>query len=96
MDGNLSGRLDQAGQLASVRAELERLQSLFHGMGQGYCEMELIAKGSSLRDPSGLFNASLTGVRRALDIREHDDLDDAALKALVQEAAAVNAAGSCR
>lgn len=49
-------------------------------------------KGSSLGDPSGLFNASLTGVRRALDIREEDHLDEAALKALFQEAAAVNAA----
>ena len=52
-----------------------------------------LAKGSSLRDPSGLFNASLTGIRRALDIREEDHLDEAALKALFREAAAVNAAG---
>ncbi|MEH3118948.1 MAG: DUF1801 domain-containing protein [Methylorubrum populi] len=54
------------------------------------------AKGSSLTDPSSLFNASLTGVRRALDIREHDELDEAALKALFQAAAALNAAGSSR
>ncbi len=50
------------------------------------------AKGSALNDPSGLFNASLTGVRRALDIREEDHLDEAALKAPFQEAAAANAA----
>ncbi|MEH3099739.1 DUF1801 domain-containing protein [Sphingomonas adhaesiva] len=54
------------------------------------------AKGSALTDPSNLFNASLTGVRRALDIREHDELDEAALKALFQEAAALNAAGISR
>ncbi len=52
------------------------------------------AKGSSLKDPAGLFNASLTGVRRALDISEQDEIDEAALKALFREAAALNAAGS--
>ena len=51
------------------------------------------AKGSSLTDPSGLFNASLTGVRRALDIREGDEMNELALKNLFQEAAALNAAG---
>lgn len=54
------------------------------------------AKGSSLRDSSRLFNAGLTGVRRALDIREHEDLDEAALLELFKEAAALNAAGICR
>lgn len=51
------------------------------------------AKGSALRDPSGLFNSSLTGVRRAPDMREEDHLDEAALKSLFREAAALNAAG---
>ena len=51
------------------------------------------AKGSSLADPTRLFNASLTGVRRAVDIREGDRIDETALKRLFEEAAAVNAAG---
>jgi hypothetical protein len=50
------------------------------------------AKGASLKDPSGVFNASLDGkVRRAIDIREGDRIDAAAFKALVREAAAFNA-----
>jgi len=49
------------------------------------------AKGASLADPTGLFNASLTaGTRRAIDIREGDRLDDDAFTALVQDAAALN------
>ncbi|SRR5687768_11619557 len=49
------------------------------------------AKGASLADPSGLFNASLdAGTRRAIDIREGDRIDEEALKALVREAVAVN------
>lgn len=50
------------------------------------------AKGSSLSDPAGLFNASLTGVRRALDIREGDSVNETALKKLFQEAATLNGA----
>ena len=46
--------------------------------------------GSALSDPHGLFNASLTGVRRAIDIYEHETLDEAGLQHLVQEAAALN------
>ena len=53
-------------------------------------------KGSSLGDPHGLFNASLTGVRRALDIGEKGELDEAALRDLFREAAALNAAGAPR
>ena len=49
------------------------------------------ARGSLLSDPHGIFNASLTGVRRAIDIGEHDELNEAALQALVREAAAINA-----
>jgi hypothetical protein len=49
------------------------------------------AKGASLEDPSGLFNASLEGnTRRAIDIREGDAIDEAALKALIRAAAALN------
>ncbi len=54
------------------------------------------AKGSFLRDPHGVFNASLTGVRRAVDIRKGEELDEAALQDLVREAAAINSAGSAR
>jgi hypothetical protein len=50
------------------------------------------AKGASLEDPSKLFNSSLEGnVRRAIDIHEGDEIDEAALKALIGEAAALNA-----
>ncbi len=49
------------------------------------------AKGASVEDPDGLFNASLdAGTRRAIDIREDDDLDEAAFKRLINAAAAVN------
>ena len=51
------------------------------------------AKGASLDDPAGLFNSSLEGnVRRAIDIRESDRLDEGAFKALIRAAAALNAA----
>jgi hypothetical protein len=49
------------------------------------------AKGASLKDPKGLFNSSLEGnVRRAIDIREGENVDAAAFKALVREAVALN------
>jgi hypothetical protein len=48
-------------------------------------------KGASLNDPSGLFNSSLDGkVRRAIDIKEDDEIDEGALKDLVREAVALN------
>jgi hypothetical protein len=48
-------------------------------------------KGAALKDPSGLFNSSLEGkVRRAIDIKEDDELDEGALKDLVREAVALN------
>lgn len=51
------------------------------------------AHGASLPDPSKLFNSSLDGnVRRAIDFREHDVIDEAALKALVRAAVAFNQA----
>ena len=51
------------------------------------------AKGASLEDPSGLFNASLEGnTRRAIDIREGDEIDEEALKALIRAAVALNTA----
>ena len=52
------------------------------------------AKGASLADPSGLFNSSLEGnVRRAIDFHEGETIDEAAFKALVREAVALNLAG---
>jgi hypothetical protein len=51
------------------------------------------AKGAALKDPAGLFNSSLDGnVRRAIDIREGDKINEKALKALVREALALNTA----
>ena len=48
-------------------------------------------KGAALSDPSGLFNSSLDGnVRRAIDIHEGDKLDEAAFKALIRAAVALN------
>jgi hypothetical protein len=48
-------------------------------------------KGASLADPSGLFNASLEGnTRRAIDVHEGDQIDEKALKALIQAAVALN------
>ena len=50
------------------------------------------AKGASLKDPDGLFNASLEAkVSRAIDIQEGDDIDEKAFKALVRSAAELNA-----
>jgi hypothetical protein len=49
------------------------------------------AKGAALKDPSGLFNASLEGnVRRAIDFHEGDRIDEKALKALIREAVTLN------
>jgi hypothetical protein len=49
------------------------------------------AKGASLDDPAGLFNSSLDGnTRRAIDLRENDDIDADALIALVRAAVALN------
>jgi len=51
-------------------------------------------KGASLEDPSGLFNSSLDGkVRRAIDIKEVDKIDEAAFKKLIREAVALNLEG---
>src|SRR4051812_57584 len=54
-------------------------------------------KGAALDDPSGLFNSSLEGkVRRAIDIKEDDQIDEGALKSLVREAVALNLASPPR
>ncbi len=50
------------------------------------------AKGASVDDPTGIFNASLdAGTRRALDLREGDELDDEAFVELIRAAVAANA-----
>jgi hypothetical protein len=55
------------------------------------------AKGAALKDPAGLFNASLEGnVRRAIDLHEGDKIDEAALKELIREAVALNLAGKSK
>jgi len=52
------------------------------------------AKGAALKDPARLFNSSLAGnVRRAIDIHEGEKIDEAALKALIRAAVALNVAG---
>ena len=49
------------------------------------------AKGAELKDPKKLFNSSLEGkVRRAIDFREGDTLNEAAFKALIKEAVKLN------
>ncbi len=49
------------------------------------------ARGASLKDPARLFNSSLDGnVRRAIDFREGDRVDEKALKALIRAAVALN------
>lgn len=52
------------------------------------------AKGASLKDPARLFNSSLDGnVRRAIDIREGEAVDESAFKALVRQAITLNSSG---
>ncbi len=49
------------------------------------------AKGASLEDPAGLFNSSLEGrVRRAIDIREGEAIDEGAFKELIRAAVRLN------
>ena len=49
------------------------------------------AKGAALQDPSGLFNSSLDGnIRRAIDFRDGEKIDEEALKTLVRAAVTLN------
>ena len=49
------------------------------------------ARGAALKDPSRLFNSSLEGnIRRAIDIRENEEINEAALKDLIRAAVALN------
>ena len=55
------------------------------------------AKGARLKDPSGLFTSSLEGnVRRAIDIREGEKINAAALKTLIRAAGALNVKGKTK
>lgn len=66
--------------------------------GETYKQVVMtFAKGASLDDPSGLFNASLEGnTRRAIDLHEGDKLDEQALKALILVAVALNTSGRAK
>ena len=67
--------------------------------GESYREKVKLtfAKGASLKDPTHLFNSSLDGkVRRAIDIREGERVDESAFKALVRQAVALNSAGKSK
>ena len=55
------------------------------------------AKGASLKDPAGLFNASLDGnTRRAIDIHEGEEVDETAFKMLIRQAVEFNSAGKSK
>ena len=55
------------------------------------------AKGASLKDPARLFNSSLDGnVRRAIDIKDGEEIDESAFKALIREAIALNSSGKSK
>jgi hypothetical protein len=61
--------------------------------GETYKEVVKLtfAKGAALKDPSSLFNSSLEGnVRRAIDFREGEKINERALKALFRAAVALN------
>ena len=54
-------------------------------------------EGASLKDPARLFNSSLDGnVRRAIDIHDGDAVDEAAFKALIRQAVALNRSGKSK
>jgi len=62
--------------------------------GETYKEVVKLtfAKGAALADPAGLFNSSLDGnVRRAIDIRQGEKINEKALKALIRAAVELNA-----
>jgi hypothetical protein len=67
--------------------------------GEAYKEVVKLTfmRGASLKDPKRLFNASLEGgTRRAIDIREGEEIDEAAFKALIREAVAFNGGGKSK
>ena len=70
---------------------LARVRALIHEADPEVVVKLTFHKGASLPDPAKLFNASLEGnARRAIDIREGDAIDGAALKTLIRAAVALN------
>ena len=64
--------------------------------GESYkaCVKLTFAKGASLNDPEGIFNASLDGnARRAIDLHEGDKIDEAAFKDIIRAAVKLNSKG---
>ncbi len=64
--------------------------------GESYKEVVKLTffKGAALKDPAALFNASLEGnARRAIDIRQGDEIDESAFKDLIRAAVSLNLAG---
>jgi len=67
--------------------------------GESYKEVVKLTffRGAALDDPQGLFNSSLAGkTRRAIDIRDGDELDEGAFTALIRSAVAANGAARAR
>lgn len=82
--------------MGQAHKPVRRARLVPHGIvctGETYAKVVKLtfAKGAGIPDPSGLFNASLEGnTRRAIDIREGEQVDPDAFKALVQAAVAHN------
>ena len=67
--------------------------------GESYTQVVKLTffRGAALQDPQKLFNSSLEGnARRAIDIREGEQLNEAAFKALIRSAVAANSAARAR
>ncbi len=67
--------------------------------GEAYKEVVKLTfyRGASLKDPKKLFNSSLEGnVRRAIDFREGEKIDEAAFKQLIRDAVAANSAARAK
>ncbi len=67
--------------------------------GESYKEVVKLtfARGASLNDPKGLFNAGLEGnTRRAIDLREAQKINRTAFKQLIRAAVAANTAALAR
>ena len=63
--------------------------------GESYKEVVKLTfyRGASLKDPKNLFNSSLDGnVRRAIDLREGEKINEAAFTQLIRAAVAANSA----
>ena len=80
------------GAMADVDAEYQTIDTSVATTGEARTVNGVQAKGAALDDPTDLFNSSLEGnTRRAIDFHQSDKIDEKALKALIREAAALNA-----